>query len=64
MKFDEINKKYLYKTNSITQINIYKKNLKKEIEEYLNISNLKIEQKDLIIELSEKTIPKSWFWWK
>jgi hypothetical protein len=57
LKFDEENQKYLYKTNSITQINIYKK-FKKEIEEYLNINNLKIVQKDLIIELSEKTIPK------
>ena len=57
LKFDEKEKKYLYKTNSILQKDLYLNN-KEKIEKYLNIQNLKIEQEDLIIKLSEKTIPK------
>lgn len=57
LRFDEKEKKYLYKTNSILQRDLYLNN-KEKIEKYLKIENLKIEQDDLIIKLSEKTIPK------
>ncbi|WP_323590583.1 FtsK/SpoIIIE domain-containing protein [Aliarcobacter butzleri] len=57
LKYDIKEKKYLYKTNSILQKDLYLNN-KEKIEKYLKIENLKIEQDDLIIKLSEKTIPK------
>ncbi|WP_323658562.1 FtsK/SpoIIIE domain-containing protein [Aliarcobacter butzleri] len=57
LKYDEKEKKYLFKTNSILQKDLYLNN-KEKIEKYLKIENLKIEQEDLIIKLSEKTIPK------
>lgn len=57
LKYDTKEKKYLYKTNSILQKDLYLNN-KEKIEKYLKIENLKIEQDDLIIKLSEKTIPK------
>ncbi len=57
LRFDEKEKKYLFKTNSILQKDLYLNN-KEKIEKYLKIENLKIEQEDLIIKLSEKTIPK------
>ncbi|MGJ0363636.1 FtsK/SpoIIIE domain-containing protein [Aliarcobacter cryaerophilus] len=57
LKFDEKEKKYLYKTNSILQRDLYINN-KEKIEKYLNIQNLKVEQEDLIIKLGEKTVPK------
>lgn len=57
LKFDEKEKKYLYKTNSILQRDLYLNN-KEKIEKYLNIENLKVEQEDLIIKLGEKTVPK------
>ncbi len=58
LKYDEENKFYLYKTNSITQKNVYEKNIK-DIENYLNLQNLKITQKDLIIKIEEKKIKKT-----
>ena len=58
LRFDEKEKKYLFKTNSILQRDLYINN-KEKIEKYLNIQNLKVEQEDLIIKLSEKTIPKN-----
>lgn len=58
LKYDEKEKKYLFKTNSILQRDLYLNN-KEKIEKYLKIENLKIEQDDLIIKLSEKTIPKN-----
>ena len=57
IKFDEKEKKYLYKTNSILQKDLYMNN-KEKIEKYLNIENLKVEQEDLIIKLGEKSVPK------
>ena len=57
LKYDEKEKEYLFKTNSILQKDIYLKS-KKEIENYLNMINIKVEQKDLIIKISEKHIPK------
>lgn len=57
VKYDEKNNSYLYKTNSISQINIYQNNIK-DIENYLNLQNLKISQKDLIIKIEEKKIKK------
>ncbi|MCT7494020.1 FtsK/SpoIIIE domain-containing protein [Aliarcobacter cryaerophilus] len=57
LKFDEKEKKYLYKTNSILQRDLYINN-KEKIEKYLGIQNLKVEQEDLIIKLGEKTVPK------
>ncbi len=55
--YDEDNKQYLFKTQSILQKNLYEKHIK-EIENYLNISNLKITQTNLIIKLEEKQIRK------
>lgn len=57
IKYDEKNNSYLYKTNSISQINIYQNNIK-DIENYLNLQNLKISQKDLTIKIEEKRIKK------
>ncbi len=57
LKYDEKNKEYLFKTNSILQRNLYLNN-KEEIEKYLKIENLKIVQDDLIIKISEKSISK------
>lgn len=57
LKYDVKEKKYLYKTNSILQRDLYIKN-KEKIEKYLGIENLKIEQEDLIIKLGEKSVPK------
>jgi ABC-type dipeptide/oligopeptide/nickel transport system ATPase component len=57
LKYDEKEKEYLFKTNSILQRNLYLNN-KKEIEKYLDMENVKIVQDDLIIKISEKTIPK------
>ncbi|MCT7471039.1 FtsK/SpoIIIE domain-containing protein [Aliarcobacter cryaerophilus] len=57
LRYDEKNKEYLFKTNSILQRNLYLNN-KEEIEKYLKIENLKIVQDDLIIKISEKSIPK------
>lgn len=57
LKYDEVNNCYLYKTYSITQKNIYENNIK-DIENYLNLQNLKIIQKDLIIKIEEKKIKK------
>lgn len=57
LKYDVKEKKYLYKTNSILQKDLYLNN-KEQIEKYLNIENLKVEQEDLIIKLGEKTVPK------
>ena len=57
LKYDTKEKKYLYKTNSILQKDLYLNN-KEKIEKYLNIQNLKVEQEDLIIKLGEKTVPK------
>ncbi|MDZ7819428.1 MAG: FtsK/SpoIIIE domain-containing protein [Aliarcobacter sp.] len=57
LKYDENNNCYLYKTYSITQKNIYENNIK-DIENYLNLQNLKITQTDLIIKIEEKKIKK------
>lgn len=57
LKYDEKEKKYLYKTNSILQKKLYLDN-KENIEKFLNIQNLKVEQEDLIIKLGEKSVPK------
>lgn len=57
IKYDELNQCYLYKTNSITQKNIYEQNIK-DIENYLNLNNLKIIQENLIIKIQEKRIKK------
>lgn len=57
LKYDTKEKKYLYKTNSILQKDLYLNN-KEQIEKYLNIQNLKVEQEDLIIKLGEKSVPK------
>ena len=57
IKYDKENKFYLYKTNSITQKLVYEKN-KTEIENYLNLQNLKIIQNDLIIKIEERKIDK------
>lgn len=57
LKYDEVNNCYLYKTYSITQKNIYENNIK-DIENYLNLQNLKISQKDLTIKIEEKKIKK------
>ena len=57
LKYDTKEKKYLYKTNSILQKKLYLDN-KENIEKFLNIQNLKVEQEDLIIKLGEKSVPK------
>ncbi|MFY9104182.1 FtsK/SpoIIIE domain-containing protein [Aliarcobacter cryaerophilus] len=57
LKYDTKEKKYLYKTNSILQKDLYLNN-KEKIEKYLGINNLKVEQEDLIIKLGEKSVPK------
>lgn len=57
LKYDVKEKKYLYKTNSILQRDLYINN-KEKIEKYLGIENLKVEQEDLIIKLGEKSVPK------
>ena len=57
LKFDEKEKRYLYKTNSINQKKIYENRIE-DIENYLNLTNLKITQENLIIKISEKKIKK------
>ncbi len=57
IKYDEKNNSYLYKTHSISQINIYQNNIK-DIENFLNLQNLKIIQENLIIKIQEKRIKK------
>lgn len=57
LKFDEKEKRYLYKTNSINQKKVYENRIE-DIENYLNLTNLKITQENLIIKISEKKIKK------
>lgn len=57
IKYDELNQCYYYKTNSITQKNIYENNLL-DIENYLKLENLKIYQENLIIKIQSKKIKK------
>lgn len=57
IKYDELNQCYYYKTNSITQKNIYENNLI-DIENYLKLENLKIYQENLIIKIQSKKIKK------
>ena len=57
IKYDEKEKLYLFKTNSINQKKIYE-NRMEDIENYLNLTNLKITQENLIIKISEKKIKK------
>lgn len=56
LKYDEKENKYLFKTYSINQKDIWEKN-KENIEKFLKMESIKIEQEKLIIKISEKSIP-------